>query len=179
MSQFKYFRQDVKRIIGKEKYRILYVWMNRNFWGVFLYRFERGLYLGLGKLYSILRILFLPILNLIQSYSNMDIHYKADIQGGLVVLHPSIGCVISRYCIIGKNLTLTGGNVLGVKKRCKVGSFKIGDDCTFGANATLVGPVILGDKIVIGSSACVVDSYLIERTILAGVPAKAIDTSKY
>lgn len=105
----------------------------------------------------------------------MDIHYKADIKGGLIVLHPSVGCVISRYCIIGNNLTLTGGNVIGVKQRCKPGSFVIGDDCTLGANATIVGPLILGNKIVIGSSACVVGSYLIESTILAGVPAKVVN----
>lgn len=32
----------------------------------------------------------------------MDIHYKADIKGGLLVLHPSVGCVISGQSIIGE-----------------------------------------------------------------------------
>jgi|SRR5690606_18538156 len=177
MSQFKYFTEDIGRIVGKKKHRFLYVWMNRNFWGISLYRLERGLFLLLGKSYGGFRILLLPIFNLIQAYSNMDIHYKANIKGGLIVLHPSMGCVISSQCIVGRNLTLTGGNVIGIKKQCKVGSFVIGDHCTFGANATVVGPIVLANGILIGSSACVVNSFIEDKSVLAGVPAKIITKS--
>ena len=60
MSQLKFLTQDVKRIIGKEKYRLLYIWMNRNFWGTLLFRLERGLYLMLGKSYRFIRIFLIP-----------------------------------------------------------------------------------------------------------------------
>jgi len=36
------------------------------------------------------------------------------------------------------------------------GSFVIGDDCSLGANATIIGPLILGERIKVGASACVI-----------------------
>jgi len=175
MRQIGYFKKDIKRMLGKYKIRMLHIWLSRSFWGVLLYRFERSLYLVLGKSYGILRVPLIPILNLIQAYSNIDIHYKANIKGGLSILHASVGCVISGQCVIGENLTLTGGNVIGAKKKCEPGAFTIGDNCSFGANATLIGPAVLASGIKVGASACVVKSCLIEKSILVGVPAKRID----
>ena len=108
-------------------------------------------------------------------YSNLEIHYKANIKGGILVLHPSVGVVISGQAIIGKNLTLTGGNIIGVKRKTEKGEFLIGDNCTFGANATLIGPVILSNNISIGASACVVQNCLADNSVLVGVPAKRIN----
>lgn len=174
MTQLKYFIEDVKRMIGRKKIRILHIWLSRCFWGVFLYRFERSLYLLLKKSYSIIRVPFIPIFNLLQAYSNLDIHYKADIKGGLHILHPSVGIVISGQVMVGKNVVLTGGNVIGVKGSSKPGSFKIGDNCNFGANATLIGPLILGNNIKIGACACVTKSFIEDNIVLGGVPAKII-----
>jgi len=174
MNQFKFFIKDLKRMLGKHKIRILHIWISRSFWGVLLYRIERSLFLVFGKTYGIIRVPVIPIFNLIQAYSNIDIHYKADIKGGLLILHPSIGCVISGQCVIGHNLTLTGGNIIGVKGRSPLGSFVIGNDCNFGANATLIGPLMLGNGINIGASACVTKSFIIENSKLVGVPAKEI-----
>ena len=162
-------------MLGKYKVRILHIWLSRVFWGIFIYRIERSLYLLFPKIYGIIRVPFIPIFNLIQSYSNIDIHYKADIKGGLLVLHPSVGIVISGQAKIGKNLTLTGGNVIGVKRKTKKNEFKIGDNCTFGANATLIGPLVIANNISIGASACVTKSCLIEKSILVGVPATRIN----
>ena len=172
MTQFKYFITDVKRLLGKRKIRIIHIWMSRAFVGIFLYRFERSLFLIFNKFYGILRILFLPIFYLLQSYSNIDIHYKANIKEGLLILHPSLGIVISGQVSVGKNLTLTGGNLIGTKKNIESKSFVIGNNCTFGGNATLIGPLILSNNITIGASACVVKSYLDDNSILVGVPAK-------
>lgn len=175
MTQLKYFIHDVKRMLGKQKLRLFYIWLSRSFWGVLLYRIERSLFLIFGKSYSVIRIVFLPFIYIIQAYSNFDIHYKANIKGGLLVLHSSIGCVVSGQCTIGSHLTLTGGNVIGVKGICSKDSFVIGDYCELGANATLIGPLILGNHITIGASACVINSQLIDYSILVGVPAKRID----
>jgi serine acetyltransferase len=152
-EQFIYFLQDINRILGKRKSRILYVWLSRSFAGLFMYRLERSFFLTFGKYYSVLRIFLLPILNLIQAYSNLDIHYKAAVKGGLLILHPSNGIVISRYSIIGSNLTLTGGNVIGLGKKCNVGDFVIGDNCNLGANAVIMGPLKMANNIRVGASA--------------------------
>lgn len=176
MTQLKFFVKDVRRMLGKRKIRVLHVWLGRCFWGVFMYRFERSLYLLVGKSYGIIRVPFIPLLNLLNMYSNIDIHYKAKIEGGLIILHPSVGCVVSGQVSIGKNLTLTGGNVIGIKKSSEQ-VFVIGDNCTLGANATVIGPLQLADGIVIGASACVTKSFLDEGSVLVGVPAKVWQTT--
>ena len=176
MTQIKFFIEDLNRMLGKYKIRILHIWLSRAFWGIIIYRLERSLYLLFPKVYGIMRIPFIPVFNLIQMYSNLDIHYKADIKGGLLILHPSVGIVISGQAKIGKNLTLTGGNMIGAKRKTKKGEFEMGDNCNFGANATLIGPVIITNNISIGASACVIKSCLNERSTLVGVPAKQIKT---
>jgi serine O-acetyltransferase len=116
MTQLNYFRKDIKRMLGKHKIRIIHIWLSRAFLGILVYRVERSLFLIFKKYYGFIRVPFIPILNIIQMYSNLDIHYKANIKGGISILHPSVGIVISGQSIIGENLTLTGGNVIGAKK---------------------------------------------------------------
>ncbi len=170
-QQFLYFLQDVKRMLGKRKTRILFIWLSRSFAGVLLYRIDRGFLLSFGKFYEIVRILFLPIINIVQAYSNLDIHYKADIKGGLSILHPSMGVTISGLSIVGSNLTLTGGNVIGSSKRYLQGAFIIGDNCNLGANAVVLGPIKIGDNVTIGALACVTKDFLESNIILTGIPA--------
>ena len=174
-QQFLYFLKDLRRMLGKQKSRILFIWFSRSFAGVILYRIERGFFLTFGNFYTVIRILFLPIINLIQAYSNLDIHYKADIKGGLSVLHPSMGIVISGKSIIGYNFTLTGGNVIGINKKTEKGSFIIGNNCELGANAVVLGPIILGDNVKIGALACVVKNCLTSHVTLVGIPAQIKD----
>jgi serine O-acetyltransferase len=177
-QQFKYFGQDLTRMLGKYKIRILHIWLSRVFWGIFLYRMERGLFLLLGRPYEFIRIIFIPIFNLVQSYSNMDLNYKSDIKGGLLVLHPSIGIVISGYAVIGENLTLTGGNVIGGKAGCGPGDIQIGNNCELGANAVIIGPIKLGNGINVGASACVIKDCMEDNVALVGVPARILNATK-
>ncbi|PZX51435.1 LbetaH domain-containing protein [Algoriphagus chordae] len=177
-QQFKYFGQDLKRMLGKYKIRILHIWLSRAFWGIFLYRLERSLFLLMGRPYEIIRVIFIPIYNLLQAYSNMDLNYKSDIKGGLLVLHPAMGVVVSGYAIIGENLTLTGGNVIGGKAGCGPGDIQVGNNCEMGANAVIIGPLKLGNSINIGASACVIRDCLEDNALLIGVPAKVLSQRK-
>ncbi|WP_281140001.1 DapH/DapD/GlmU-related protein [Winogradskyella sp. SYSU M77433] len=136
---------------------------------------ERCGYDLFGGLYPVIRILYLPFSFVFQIISNIDIHYKADIRGGVLIHHPALGIVVNGVCIIGSNITLTGGNVLGINKSCEKGDFTIGNDCNLGANATIIGPLKLGDKIKVGANACVVNSYTDSELVLVGVPAKPLE----
>ncbi len=171
-SQFKYFGQDIKRMVGKKTIRYIHIWLSRNFWGLALYRLERGLFITFGLPYEKLRVLLLPLFYPIQAYSNIDIPYRADIKGGISILHPSLGIVISGMSVIGSNLTMVGGNVIGAKDGCKPGEIVVGDDCIMGANAVILGPIILGPKSYIAASACAVNNYPEGNLTLMGVPAK-------
>ena len=99
-----------------------------------------------------------------------------------MVLHPSVGAVVSGLSVVGRNLTLTGGNVIGAKPHTKRGEIIIGDNCSMGANAVVIGPVKLGNNINIGASACVVKDCLSDGVSLMGVPAKvyvSVDAAQY
>lgn len=171
-QQMFFFSADLKRMLGKQKSRILYVWMSRTFWGIFSYRLDRGLFLLIGKPYKYFRIILLPFFNLWQSYSNIDINYKAEVGKGMIVLHPSMGIVISGRSIIGERLTLTGGNVIGAKAGCNYGDLMIGNNCTLGANAVIIGPIKLANQISIAALACAVKDCLTDNILLVGIPAK-------
>lgn len=123
-----------------------------------------------GGGYKYVRWPFSPILNLIQSFTHLEINYLADIGPGLLIHHCTMGVVINGCCKIGKNLTLTGGNVIGITRKAKQGDFLIGDNVNLGANACIIGPVKLGDNIKIGALACVVRDAPSNVT-LVGVPA--------
>ena len=172
ISQAKYFVKDLDMMLGKNKFRFITIWLTQTFWGIFWYRMERSLFLVFGDYYRYLRIVIAPINFLIQSITNIDIHYTADIKGGLLILHPSVGVVISGYSQIGEKLTLTGGNIIGSKAGSIHGDIRIGSNCTLGANAAIIGPVRLGNNIKIAAMACVVADCIIDGVTLIGVPAK-------
>lgn len=173
-QQFKYFIADIRRTTKKSFLKILIMPFFRFFWGVALYRLDRGLFLLIGKHYNKVRIIFVPLFNLIQAISNLEIHYKAEIKGGFLVLHPSVGVVVSGHSVIGSNFTMVGGNIIGGKPGCKSGDIVIGNFCTMGANATVIGPVKIGNHINIGASACVIKDCLEDNVTLVGVPAKKL-----
>ena len=151
------------------------MWISRVGIGILMYRFERGMYITFGKLWSIFRILLSPLMNILYAYSNLEINYHARIGPGLLVLHAAPGVVISGKSIIGKNLTLVGGNIIGGRKGSSQNNLMIGDNCTLGANAVVLGPIELGDNITIGACALVIHSYKNDLT-LVGNPAKPIPT---
>ncbi len=113
--QLYFLAADYKRQSGSVKLRMIYLWLGRAPVGVFLYRFERMMFLLFGKSYKLIRIPLVPVLFPLYAYSNCEISYHAEIGPGITVLHPSMGVVISGFAKIGKNLTLTGGNVIGTK----------------------------------------------------------------
>lgn len=173
LQQINFFIKDYKRLTGSKKLRMFYLWLTRASVGIFLYRFERMFYLLLGKYYQFLRILFLPFLLPLQAYSNLDINYHSNIGPGIIVLHPSMGIVISAFATIAANITLTGGNVIGGRPEVRSEKFMIGNNVNLGANAVILGPVVLGDNITIGALAMVNKDFQSNCT-LVGVPAKMI-----
>lgn len=171
LEQIRFFMMDYRRMCGKRKIRLLYSWINRPMIGIWLYRFERSWYLTIGKTWSVVRVFLTPLLNLGYAYSNCEIHYKASIGGGIMILHASPGIVISGQATIGDNLTLVGGNTVGVHAG-KAGKLIIGNNCYLGAHSVIIGPLELGDNLVVGACALVTKNFDGNQT-LVGVPAGA------
>lgn len=100
----------------------------------------------------------------------MTLNYRAEIGPGLCILHSTQGCVIGPDVVIGDNLTMVGGNIIGRKKNFTVGEYIIGNNVELGANAVIIGPLKIGNNVKIGASACVVKDSGSNIT-LVGVPA--------
>ena len=73
-----------------------------------------------------------------------------------MVLHPGLGVVVSGSTIAGENLTLTGGNCIGIRQSVNTGELVLGDGVYLGANAVVLGPVKIGNQVVIGAGAVVI-----------------------
>lgn len=189
IEQIRFFIKDYIRAAGKNKFRLLFIWLQWGIIGIFFYRMERGLYLMIGKSYKLFRLLFLPLVNLIQALSRLDIPYTADIGPGIVVLHPVMGITINGSSKIGSNLTLTGGNILGIRHSSNTSKntdanitnnqsyasisrvLVLGNNVNIGANASIIGPLVIGNNVVIAAMACVVKDFPADCHLM-GVPAK-------
>ena len=171
IDQIKYFTKDVHKMVGQDFYRLLTVIFSRSFWGILLCRFERFAFLVFGRWYRFLRVPLIPLFNLIQAYSNIEIPYLANVRGGLSIFHPSLGCCLSQYSDIGEDVILYGGNVIGTRRLHKGGIIAIGDRCVIGVNAIVLGPIRIANDCRIGASSVVLRDCLIENSTLTGSPA--------
>jgi serine O-acetyltransferase len=92
-----------------------------------------------------------------------DIPLNCQIDGGLVLIHPSgivihPGARIGPNCLILQQVTVTEG-------------VRLGGDVNIGAGAKIIRPVQVGDHAQIGSNAVVLTD-VPEGAIAVGVPAK-------
>jgi len=174
IEQFKFFIDDYKKLSGSKKPRMLYIWLGRVSVGILFFRFDRAMYLLLGRVWTVFRILFYPVITLTNVYSNIEVNYKAEIGPGLTILHPALGVVITGSVKIGKNFTLVGGNVIAGKAMINGAKFVIGDNVVLGANAIILGPCTVSDHTVLGASA-LVNKDTKNEAVMVGVPAKDIN----
>jgi serine O-acetyltransferase len=174
VRQLNYLRYELGLIVNKRWWRWLTCWFGGGAGVIVSYRLDRCLYLVFGKSWSIVRLAFFPVFLFLRLISaKHEIHFRADVGRGLLILHPSLGVVISAYAVVGDHLTLTGGNCIGGRKGLKHGNLVLGNRVSLGANAVILGPVRIGDRTDIGAGAVVVHDFP-GHGVLAGVPAKAI-----
>lgn len=110
-----------------------------------------------------------------RSWTGIEIHPGATIGKGLFIDH-GMGVVIGETAIIGDDCLLYHGVTLGASGKHVESTRrhpKIGNRCTIGANALVLGDIELGDACVVGANAVVVKSAPAHST-LVGMPAKII-----
>lgn len=156
-EQLGHLAYETSRLTGDKWWRWGGVWFSDGFWTLASYRLSRCSYLLLGRGWPALRVVAAPVLFALRPWSGRcEIHYLADIERGLRILHPTLGVVISGKTVAGKYLILVGGNCIGARGAIAHGDIRIGDNVTLGANACVLGPVRIGDDVQIGASALVV-----------------------
>lgn len=90
--------------------------------------------------------------------NGIDIDFRARIGPGVLLQHP-VGVVIGGDCVLGANVTLMSGVVLGrrdVVSGPDTGAYpSLGDDILIGAGTAVLGPVKVGNKAKIGAHSLV------------------------
>jgi serine acetyltransferase len=172
VQQLHYLADDRRRIVNDRWWRQMTVWLTSPFLIVCVYRLDRMGYLALERWWPAVRMVFAPLLLLLYPWTG-DIHYRADIGPGLLILHPTLGVVISGQAKAGRHLTLIGGNCLGLRRAGAGVGILIGDNVQVHANAVVLGPVAIGDRAQIGAGAVVIHD-VPDDIIVGGVPAVPI-----
>ncbi|MCB1094034.1 MAG: serine acetyltransferase [Verrucomicrobiae bacterium] len=149
-------------------------WFSDAFWILVTYRVSRSGFLFFGEAWKGLRVIFAPATFILRPWiGRHEIHYEAEIGIGLKILHPSLGCVISRYAVIGENFLLVGGGGVGTRNNSQDGPFVIGNNVSLGMGASIIGPVRIGNNVSIGAGAVVIHD-VDDRKSVAGVPARIV-----
>jgi serine acetyltransferase len=173
LQQLGYLVHETRSMTGKNKpWRWASVWFTESFWVVASYRLSRSAYLMLGRGWPVVRVFCSPLLFATRPwFVTTEIHYTADLGKGFRVLHPSLGAVVSGYTVAGENLTLVGGNCIGLRKKGTYGDIQLGDNVMVGVNAVVLGPVRVGDRVKIGASALVIRDVEDDHVVHAPTPA--------
>lgn len=106
------------------------------------------------------RLIFIPLFLAYRFFAywilGTDIHYKTNIDRGLVVYH-GVGLVINPNSVLGKNIVLRHGVTIGnYEKANKVsGCPTLGDNINIGCGAVILGDIIIGDNVDIYANAIV------------------------
>jgi serine O-acetyltransferase len=177
VQQLAYLRTDLLRLVDRNPARWLMALFGEPFLVVVCYRTSRAARLLAGPFWKPLWLVTRPLAWLLRPWFGIaDIHPEAEIGPGLLVLHPRLSVVVSGYAVIGRNLTLTGGNVIGARRKIAVGDLWIGDNVTLGAHAVVLGPAVVGGGAKIGAGAVAIHDIPAGATAV-GVPARAIPSA--
>lgn len=100
--------------------------------------------------------------------------YPGTIGPGFRIYHVGGFTHVGKNVKIGKNCTMLPGVVFGNKTEAEDDRpVLVGDNCYFGLNVKILGPVKIGNNVMIGANA-VVTKDIPDNAIVGGVPAKII-----
>ncbi|MDB5016992.1 MAG: transferase hexapeptide repeat containing protein [Mucilaginibacter sp.] len=163
MKLYKCINEDLK---AAEKFSLtnktIIFFFNRGFHALMFYR--------LANLFYRYKIPVLPAIltRIIQIFYSIDIDYKAEINGGIVIVH-GIGLVIGAGVKINSNVILFHGVTLGRRGIGPTISKNDGypfieEDCIICTGAMLLGNITIGRNTTIGAN-CVITSSVPSNSI--------------
>jgi serine O-acetyltransferase len=133
---------------------------NPGFRSVFIYRIQQTIQnLSLGFVSRISSYLVSSINHLI---TGAEFIPGCEFGAGLVVRHPT-GIVVGEGVSIGANCTLQHGVTFGLRNIVpeieSTDSYpSVGNNCSFGTNAVIIGSIVVGDEVIVGANSVVLNS---------------------
>jgi serine O-acetyltransferase len=122
-------------------------------------KYAVGLY-RIAHFFAVMRLPLLPyfvyLINAI--LFGCEIHYRSKIGKNFRLVH-SAGVIVGRDVIIGDNVKVYSGVVIG-KSKPKSGMPNICDNVVIGSGAKVMGDIVIGDSVFIGANAVVSKSIL-------------------
>jgi serine O-acetyltransferase len=157
MSTIQAVKLDLKRL--KAEYGIsifMAILSNKGFHALLFYRMSNWVYK------KNLPLIPLVLTRIVQIMYAIDIDYKAQIEGGLVILH-GVGLVIGQGVVLKSNCTIYHGVTLGRRRQginipTDDGYPFINHNCLIGAGAVIIGPIQVGPNSIIGPNCVITES---------------------
>ena len=173
-DQLRYLKADLDRMVNGKPWRWFSVSFRGGTWSIVGHRLSRLCFLAFGRRWQVVHTLLAPIHALVRPFgAGLEIHYKADVGPGLLLLHPTLGLVISGHARIGRNCTLTGGNCIGGRSDLAEHGMTIGDHVSLGVNAVILGPGQVGDRVIVGAGSILIGDAPAGATMV-GAPARSV-----
>ena len=107
---------------------------------------------------------------------NCYIPYQLKMGKGCKIGHRGIGVVINKDAVIGDNVLIRAHVTIG-KKDPESEAPIIGNNVILGDGSKILGDITIGDGVIVGANAVVVKD-VTENSIVVGVPAKVIGSTK-
>jgi len=107
---------------------------------------------------------------------NCYIPSQIKIGKGCKIGHRGIGVVINKEATLGNNVLIRAHITIGKKDPDKPAP-KIGNNVVLGDGSKILGDITVGDNVIVGANAVVVKN-VADNSIIVGVPAKVIGTTK-
>lgn len=158
-------KKDLEMIAGSKIKNILFC---IEFHTMLSYRIQHSLH----KMPRPIRWLVMPIRLLTHYLTACQIHYDAQIEPGVRIVHAT-GIVIGGNIKIGTGTYIFQNVTLGSKKLGNDDAPVIGKNVTIYAGAVIVGNITIGNNAIIGANS-VVTNNVPTKTIAAGNPAKLV-----
>lgn len=131
------------------------------------YYMDRG---GLSKVFYLWHLFKFKRLGFLLHYTI----YPGTVGPGFRIYHVGGFTHIGRNVRIGSNCTMQPGVVFGNKTEVEDDrAVFVGDNCYFGLNAKILGPVTIGNNVTVGANA-VVTKDIPDNAVVVGVPAKIL-----
>lgn len=168
-----FYRMGGKEISFKD---IIKVWLNHNILkGFRIIYFLRHCQYAKDKGKIIRKFWFYKFNSVIEKY-NVEISPNSTFGKGFILYHAD-GIVLHPNVSFGDNCSVLQQVTVGNSNKDRYKVAVIGNNCTLGAGAKIIGPIEIGDNVTIGANAVVTHS-IPPNCTCAGAPAKVITENK-